>query len=103
LTRGFIGTANELINRFRELESLDLLSIREKQREVDAATRELADLQKRVSEAQLKYDRAKRLDDVRHATTLKIAATLAQFAEPEFADKLGNSGQPLDLITARSR
>ena len=56
----FISSANELIERLHELQSIDLWALREKRDDVVAATRKLESLQNKVSDAQAKYDQAMR-------------------------------------------
>ena len=91
----FTNSANELIDRFRELERMDLWIIPQRQEDIDAANWKLAILQNQVSDAEARYDRAKRLDSIRQATLQRTAAVLSELAQPEIRGKLGNDGLAL--------
>ena len=88
----FRNSTNELINRFRDLESSDLWVISKKQEEIDDARRKLGGLQNQISDAGARYDRAKRLDGMRQTTMQKIGGALSELAQPEIRGKLGNDG-----------
>ena len=88
----FVSAAHELINRLRELQSLDLPVLRERQEDVLAAKRKLEDLQKQVSDAQSKYDRAKRFDEMRRTVMQKASTTLSELAQTENQSKLSSDG-----------
>ena len=88
----FVNSANELIGRLRELQGLDLWVIRDKQDEVQAGKSKLQDLQKRGVEVQVKYDRAKMLDDRRQTVLANASRILREFADPEKEGKLSSDG-----------
>jgi hypothetical protein len=94
----FRNSTNELINRFRDLESSDLWLIPQKQEDIDAARRKLGVLQNQITDAGARYDRAKKLDGMRQASIQKIAAALSELAQPDIRGKLGNDG--LAVITS---
>jgi hypothetical protein len=68
------GIGEPRSSRVYKLASIDLWVLRERQGDVDAATRKLADLQKRVADAQAKYERAKQVDYMRQAITQRDIA-----------------------------
>jgi hypothetical protein len=88
----FRTSTNELINRFRDLESNDLRIIPQRQEDIDAARRNLAVLENQISDGRAKYDRAKKLDGMRQVGMQKIAGALSELAQPEIRGKLGNDG-----------
>ena len=92
LDERFVNSANQLINRLRELESLDLWILHGNQEQVVTAKTELEALQKRVSDAQIKYDRAKRFDEMRRTVMQKASTALSEFAQPEDQGKLSSDG-----------
>jgi len=63
----FVKSTEELITRFGELASTDLSVLRERQEDIDAATRKLADLQTQASGAQAQYERDRQIQALRQA------------------------------------
>jgi chromosome segregation ATPase len=92
LDRQFISSTNELIARFRDLEAMDLWALHEKQRDVDAATRELEALQKQLSDAQAAYPGAQSLDQLRQSVVQKLSTALIEFSRTENREKLSSDG-----------
>jgi hypothetical protein len=88
----FITSANELIDRLHELQSVDLWALPQKRDDVATATRKLESLQDEVSDARAKYDRAQRLDDARRSIMQKLSKILSEFSRPEDRDKLSTDG-----------
>jgi hypothetical protein len=88
----FVMAVNKLIDRFRELESVELWAIREKQEDILAATRKLQELQQQISEAQARYDEARTLDDVRQSVLQRAATIYGEFSRSANREKLSTDG-----------
>ena len=54
----FVQSVNDLIHRFDELETTELSLLRDRQQDIAGATRQLDELQRRISDAQARYDQA---------------------------------------------
>lgn len=57
----FVKSVSELMDRFRELESVELWVLKDRQQDVTGAIHKLEELQQRMSDAQARYDQAKEL------------------------------------------
>ena len=79
----FINSISKLSTRFGRLASRELWALHEMRDEIDAAMRELGVLKNQISDAQARYERAKRLDGMRQANMQRIARALSEFAQPE--------------------
>jgi hypothetical protein len=97
----FRNSTNELITHFSNLASNDLSVIRQRQEEIDTARGKLTVLDNQISDARVRYDRAKKLDGLRQGVMLKIAGALSELARPEIQAKLGNDG-PAVVASLRS-
>jgi len=97
----FANSAKQLIEKIRELTSLNLESIRDNHEEVATAKVKLEFLQKQVSEAQAKYDRAKTLDQLRLKVLQNASTTLNEFARPDYRNKLSADG--VSVVTKLQR
>jgi thiamine kinase-like enzyme len=88
----FAKSVNELIVHIRDLESIDLSAVRTKQEDIAAVSRKLNELQQRISEAQSKYDQAKKLDDERQSVMQSLLSASRDFTLPENRKRLSRDG-----------
>ena len=98
----FAKSTNELIDRFRELENIELWAIPERQEDITAATRKLEELQQQIPEAQARYDQAKRLDERRQSVIERLSVGLREFSQPENRDRLSTDGVRIAIDEVRS-
>jgi hypothetical protein len=89
---GFTTAVKDLMSSLRELQSIDLWAIRDKQEDISVVARRLAALQQQVSEARARFDRAKTLDQMRRSAMLKLSDAVRQFSRPENRARLSPGG-----------
>jgi hypothetical protein len=99
----FAKSTNELIDRFRKLENIELWAIPERQEDIAAATRKLEALQQQISEVQTRYDKVKRLDERRQSVMQGLSAALREFSRPEIRDKLSTDGVRIAVDEPKSQ
>jgi hypothetical protein len=88
----FAKSVNELIDRIRGLESIDLSAVRTKREDISAVSRKLTELQQQVSDAQSRFDQAKKIDDERQSVMQRLAAASQEFSRPENRKRLSRDG-----------
>jgi hypothetical protein len=99
----FVTSVKALVDQFRELDSIELWAIKERQVDIAAATRKLEELQQQVPDAQVRFDQATRLDGVRRSVILRLSAALSEFLRPQNHDKLSPDGLRIVSVELKSQ
>jgi hypothetical protein len=89
----FVGSTNLLLKHLQDLASFDVWTLREKKQEVQVVSREMADMQERLTAVQERLNQVRALDEKAASVLSKSALLVTELSAPAMQQQLSSDAK----------